>query len=166
MRTTQEQVLCHRCIINHFNKTFLCPFCSIPSPREKRERTRYNLLERNKMTSRITDSTSLGLGLFCASVLLYSLNERTYRTIKADETDDASNHQPKETSVNDNVNDNGNNDCDIPSQITLEGTDDESKEISLTRRVQAPNTITIAYASTTGTCKGFAETLETKLQNR
>ena len=116
------------------------------------------------MTSRITDSTSLGLGLFCASVLLYSLNERTYRTIKADETDDASNHQPKETSVNANVNDNGNNDCDIPSQITLEGTDDESKEISLTRRVQAPNTITIAYASTTGTCKGFAETLETKLQ--
>jgi len=43
----------------------------------------------------------------------------------------------------------------IPMEISLS----ETTRISALRRIQTPGTVTIAYASTTGTCKSFAESL-------
>jgi pectate lyase len=48
----------------------------------------------------------------------------------------------------------------IPGQIDIS----QPSAISALRRLQASNTITIAYASTTGTCKGFATALHDALK--
>jgi len=45
----------------------------------------------------------------------------------------------------------------VPGQINVDASKSPSE--SSLRRIQASNTITIAYASTTGTCKGFATSL-------
>ena len=102
-------------------------------------------------------STFMVAGITAISVagyILFRQNKPSTRSIETKEEPSSTNEEKQDIEVKEEE-----KPASIPAQIDLSA----QNSLAVYRRIQKPNTITIAYASTTGTCKGFAESLEKNL---
>jgi hypothetical protein len=108
--------------------------------------------------------SSQSIAIACLSAALIAATGYSFYISKKDEvttdSDEVSTHSSQNAVSDTNIDTQAKK--LVPGEIELSS---EKAELSSLQRIQTSNTITIAYASTTGTCKSFAESLLIGLSN-